>query len=159
MTRIPALALALMPTVASAACPELTVLSCMIGAKRLEVCATGDSLTYAFGRDGRPADLVLTEPLAAGTYTPWNGIGRSIWESVDFRNDGHVYTVWSSFDRMDPGARVDHGVTVQKGDATLATLTCAPGAVAAPFDALFDRMEARGFCWSREDFRWNAACG
>lgn len=150
-----ALLAALMPAAAQAACADLTVLSCTAegGGKQIEVCATATDLTYAFGPPGKP-ELTLSEPLAGGTYTPWAGFGRAIWESVGFRNAGYVYEAWFSFDRLDENAMIEGGVNVISGDDLVAQVTCDPGTVEAAFDPLFARMEAAGFCRNREEHRW-----
>jgi hypothetical protein len=145
---------------AAASCPDLAVLTCTTagGAKVLEVCLAGEALTYSFGKAGKSPDITLTEPLANGTYTPWNGIGRAIWESTTFTNDGFVYEAWSSFDRLDENAVLEGGVNVLKGDRLQAEVRCDAGSVTAGFDQLFPVMQTKGFCWNRDSFVWGRVC-
>jgi hypothetical protein len=148
----------LIPLSAQAACRGETLLSCTInGGKALEVCLNGDTLTYAYGPPGRP-ELRLSEPLSNGTYTPWNGIGRAIWESIAFQNDGYIYEVYASFDRLVENTVQEHGVSIFKGDSLVTSLACDPGAVAAPFDGLYDVMQRQGYCWNRDSFVWGTVC-
>ncbi len=150
------------PLPAFADCADLSVMTCSLsgGAKTLQVCQAGDAVAYSFGPAGGAPELALTEPLASGTYTPWNGIGRAIWETVGFRSEGFTYEVWSSFDRLEETAQVEGGVNVYKGDDLQASLTCDPGSVEAGFDSLFPVMEAQGFCWNRDTYAWQrGGCG
>jgi hypothetical protein len=70
---------------AHAACQGDEAFSCQIGAKRVEVCYWKGMLTYSFGREGK-TELTLNEPLETVAFTPWPGIGSSLWETVAFRN-------------------------------------------------------------------------
>jgi hypothetical protein len=155
-----ALILALLfPLPAFAACNGTTLVSCPIkGTQWLEVCLNGDDLTYAYGRIGRAPDLALREPLANGTYRPWNGIGRSMWESITFTNAEYTYEVFASFDRLDENAITEQGVSVLKNGSLVTTLTCDPALGMTLFDNLYDQMGARGYCWNRDTFAWARAC-
>ncbi|MFV0472662.1 MAG: hypothetical protein ACK5MQ_00230 [Pikeienuella sp.] len=134
-----------------AECAGETMISCETGAGWLEVCVEpGDgpgegAFTYAFGPKGAP-DLALREDMAAGTATPWPGIGGAIWESVDFRHEGHVYSIYIATDRSDEsGMRA--GAHVIRGEETLARLSCesGPDQVIAPAFAVEDAMTAAGY--------------
>jgi hypothetical protein len=142
---------------AHAACQGDEAFSCRIGAKTLDVCYWKGMLTYRFGPEGKP-ELTLNEPLETVNYTPWPGIGRAIWDSVAFRNEGVTYEVWSSFDRMDENAVLEGGVNVLEGDTTLATLTCDKGSVAHGLDALYDLKSGTGQCWNMESQAWTRSC-
>jgi hypothetical protein len=149
----------LFPLPAYAACDGTTLVSCTIkGTNQLQVCLNGDDLTYAYGPIGRAPDLMLTEPLANGTYTPWNGFGRSIWESITFTNAEYTYEVFSSYDRLDENAMTENGVSILKNGALVTTLTCDPALGMTIFDTLHDQMGARGYCWNRDTFAWARAC-
>ena len=76
-------------------------LSCEVGAqgKQLNVCFNSDVIVYSFGRPGDP-ELVMTETVTGIDYTPWPGIGRSIFETVQFSNGGYDYNVLAGFVRM-----------------------------------------------------------
>jgi hypothetical protein len=148
-----ALLLALLAAPAHAACQGDEAFSCQIGKKTLEVCYWKGMLTYAYGPKGKP-ELFLNEPLETVAFTPWPGIGSSLWETVAFQNDGYTYEVWTSVER-DPEATEPRsgGVRVMQGDATVAELTCDPG-TATPMDALYDLKDGIGQCWNMETRTW-----
>jgi len=149
----------LFPVPAFAACDGATLVSCTVkGINQLQVCQNGDDLTYAYGRIGRTPDLALTEPLANGTYTPWNGIGRSMWESITFTNAEYTYEVFASFDRLDENAVTEQGVSILKNGALVTTLSCDPALGMTLFDNLHDQMGARGYCWNRDSYAWAKVC-
>src|SRR5690606_26843141 len=98
----------------------------------LEVCIEPEdsrgngAFTYSFGPKGQQ-DLTQREEFSAGTATPWSGVGRAIWESVAFRNDGHSYEAWHSVDRLTEDSALEAGVNVLRGEDLLASLTCESG--------------------------------
>lgn len=151
------LALTLLAAPAHAACQGDTVFSCRIGAKVLEVCHAQGTLTYAFGREGR-AELTLSQPLKTAAYTPWPGIGRAIWDSLAFRNQGITYEVWTSLDRMDEAAQLEGGVNVMEGETLLASLGCDRGSVATSLDILAELKSAIGQCWDFDARAWATRC-
>lgn len=144
------------PGTASAACAGLDVLSCPVGKKQLDLCLTGEGLTYSFGPKGRP-ELVMTDPIRKVDYQPWSGVGRSIWDAVRFFNKGVSYEVWTSLDRLDENAVWEGGVIVSKGGETLAELQCARGSVRTDLYAVYEAKLVAGQCWNREMFAWQAA--
>lgn len=148
------LTLALGALPALAACPGQTFVSCPVGGGRwLEVCIGAEGFTYAFGPRAAP-ELRLSVPMAAGTVTPWPGVGRAIWASVAFANGGHVYEVWSAIDRLTEGGAPTAGVNVLRGEALLARIECHPGTAPAAAFVLEDAMAAAGWCWGIEAQRW-----
>ncbi|MDF2232296.1 hypothetical protein P2H44_06980 [Albimonas sp. CAU 1670] len=157
-------ALLAVPAAAAADCAGETFLSCAIDAeRRLEVCIDADAerFRYAFGPADAP-ELTLEEPFSAGTVTPWNGVGRAIWESVAFRNGAYVYEAWHALDRLTEDPALEGGVDVLKGETLVASLTCRPGpdATLAPIFALEDAMHAAGYCRDREANAWRReGCG
>lgn len=140
---------------AQAACRGDEAFSCQIGGKRVEVCYWKGMLTYRFGPEGKP-EITLNEPLETVAYTPWPGIGRAIWDSVAFENEGVTYEVWSSFDRMDENAVLEGGVNVMEGDKLLATLTCDKGSVGTALDAISELKAGIGQCWDYGTRTWGA---
>lgn len=150
---------------AYAACTAETLISCPIGSgKHLEVCiepegAEGEAqFTYTFGPKNRP-ELNLAVPMSAGTVTPWSGVGGAIWSTVSFPSKGFEYEVWHSFDRSDEEeADLQGGVTVRRGEALIAELSCNGGEI-APMFTLEDSMEQAGFCWNSDESKWHRACG
>jgi hypothetical protein len=143
-----------------ATCPASTqtVLSCTMsnGKKVLDVCQDGDFASYAFGKRGQRADMRLKVSIGVLEYTPWNGIGRAIYEQVIFRNRDVSYVVWSAFER-DPGV-VDPlraGIRVEdRNENSLAELRCDAGSIRAGIDSLYAAKERWNMCWSYEQFNW-----
>ena len=149
-----ALLLALLAaTPAHAACQGDEAFSCRIGKKTLDVCYWKGILTYRFGPEGRP-ELTLNERMETVDFMPWPGIGRAIWDSVVFENEGVTYEVWSSFDKMDENAVMEGGVNVMQGTETLATLTCNKGSVGRGLEALSDLKAGIGQCWDYDSRTW-----
>ena len=144
------------PLPALAACPGETLVSCPIGANQLQVCNEGNLLTYSFGPPGAPDLQLASKPELA--YTPWNGIGRTMWETITFTNRNFTYEVVFSFDRLEENASPKWGVTVIDGNEIAATLTCADQAGNIPFDGLYDQISATGLCWNRESASWASSC-
>ena len=150
----------LAPGLVRAECSEETLLSCPVSGseKQIEMCLEGDQLTYSYGHPGKP-ELMLSEPLSAGTYMPWNGVGRSMWDVVAFYNDGYTYTVNWSVDRMDESLPVQAGVSVDEGGNIVVILTCAEGTAGPEFGSvLMERMQALGQCWDPTAQTWTASC-
>lgn len=149
-----ALLLALLAAPASAACQGDEAFSCTIGKKTLQVCYWKGALIYSYGREGKP-ELTIAQPLETAAYTPWPGIGRAIWDSVAFQNEGVTYEVWTSFDKLDEQAVLEGGVNVMQGDTTLASLTCDKGSVAHSLDPIMDLKSGIGQCWNPEAQAWD----
>ena len=138
---------------------DAVLLSCTInGNRQVTVCLSGADVTYAYGKPGQPPELTLTAAPADGVYTPWNGIGRYVYDSITFPNAGYAYEVWQSVDKMTPDAGLEYGVNVMQGDALLKNLTCDAGAQAQPFDSLYAATEAQGLCWNFETRGWQETC-
>ncbi|MGL4234572.1 hypothetical protein [Tabrizicola sp.] len=118
---------------AHAACKaDLEVFSCKIGKKTVEVCYWKDNLTYSYGTASK-TEMFLTN----GIFTPWPGIGSSIWQSVAFSNKGYTYEVWSSVERNPATTKgVQAGVNVLKGGNLQAQLNCTPGTLRENFDLI-----------------------
>ncbi|WP_137110530.1 hypothetical protein [Rhodobacter sp. SY28-1] len=148
-----ALFLALLAAPAQAACQGDEAFSCPIGKKTVEICYWKGMLTYRFGPEGKP-ELTLNEPLETVDYMPWPGIGRAIWDSVVFTNQGVTYEVWSSFDRLDENAVMEGGVNVMQGTKTLAALACDKGSVEAGLDRISDLKAGIGQCWDYDSRSW-----
>ncbi len=151
-------ALAVTVPMQAQACDEV-LLACSTGASRqVTVCLSGDSVTYSYGKRGKAAELDLTVPLSDSPYTPWNGIGRYMSDSITFHNAGYAYEVWQSVDKMSPDKSPAYGVNVLQDEDVLKTLACNPGAQAQPFDRLYEATEAQGLCWSFDNRGWQETC-
>ena len=149
---------------ALAGCPAGTtpILTCTFehGAKRVDACQDGTTATYAFGKAGQAPDLTLVTPVADLDYTPWPGVGRSIWEEVSFYNQDITYLLWFNYDKVNAieeaqaaGAPdpLTAGISVLRGDGEgLASLECDPGSIDTEMDALSDAKERLGLCWDGE---------
>lgn len=148
------LSLALLaPSAALAACPGEILLSCPIGKKHLELCLTSQSLTYSFGPKGAP-EITLTDAIREVAYSPWPGVGGTIFDSVTFTNRGTSYEVWTSLERNPDNAQTEAGINVIEGGQIIAELACAPGSVTSDLYPVFVAKEAAGQCWNREAQAW-----
>ena len=125
------------------------------GTKAVDVCLQDDVAYYRFGPAGGAADILLARRAGAVDMRPWNGVGRSIFETATFSNGGYDYTVHYAIDRLTQAHEVTGGVIVTRGGDELADLSCDAGAVtASDIYPLFEAKEAAGQCWNREMFRW-----
>ncbi|MEL6683990.1 MAG: hypothetical protein AAFN63_01135 [Pseudomonadota bacterium] len=145
---------------------QQTFMSCQIEgqSEHVSVCFDDDVAEYVFGPEGQP-ELSLSEPVQTLSYTPWPGVGRSIWEDVTFRNGAYTYTVFGGFDRMfGDETEEDHaqpffgGVHVRRGDVSVAELTCDRTTVDFAWGGgLWDAKQAAGMTWNFETRQWEAA--
>lgn len=93
--------------------------------KQIEVCDAGSTIDYSFGKPGRKPELAFSVPRDEVTTWQWKGIGRYINYSVSIPNNGHIYRVFTSFDKMAPEDEgFSAGVEVEKGGELLATVYC-----------------------------------
>jgi len=149
-------------TQAGAACFSTgeTVLSCTArgGTKALDVCIEGPQIVYRYGPNGGTPELTMSRTVAEVEHQPWNGVGRSIWESTTFRNGSYAYEVYISVDRMAEGNPSYSGVTVYRDSAQIAEVRCDPGSDSMEFWAVSDAKKAVGICWDPTEFRWGG-CG
>lgn len=162
MKRIFALLICTNPAWADCPVPDATFLSCRIGenGKILEVCVDGGEVTYSFGPPGAP-ELQLSETASEIVYRPWPGIGRTIYEEVEFRNDGYLYTVSAGvvreFDDTNEEV-IPHpfgGVIVSRGTEEIAQLTCDETEVEFLWTmALSDAKNAAGLWWDHYEHDW-----
>jgi len=136
-----------------------TVLSCTArgGAKALDVCLdTGaGEISYAYGAPGRTPELYLSRSIAAIDHRPWPGIGRSIWESTVFYNNGYAYEVFTSIDRMAENQPPIGGVLLYKGRQQVARVDCDAGSAEIGLWAVSDAKDALGLCWDQGAQIWN----
>ncbi len=132
---------------------DLSIFLCSVGTKELSVNADANYVSYAFGPPSAP-ELELVNPLERNGFTPWPGIGRAIFESVAFENEGFSYVVHWSLDRLMPGGVMEGGVTISGGGDVETTLLCDPGSVQAPFFTLSDHLSGAGLCLDLEARSW-----
>ncbi len=129
------------------------------GAKSVDVCLQDSVVYYRFGPVAAPAEMLLAQPVAAVHMSPWNGIGRTIYEEVGFANAAFDYTVHYAIDRIPEDGEVrpsiSGGVTVIKGDQTMAQLECDAESISVnDLYPLYEAKEAVGQCWDRAAFQW-----
>ncbi|HHB80694.1 MAG TPA: hypothetical protein ENK83_02960 [Aliiroseovarius sp.] len=152
---------------AFAGCPAGTtpILSCSFqgGAKVVTACQDDATATYAFGKAGQAPDLALSTPIADLAYTPWPGIGRSIWAQTAFENQGVTYLLWFNYDKLDAiddaqaaGAPdpLTAGIIVLRGEEELTHLDCDAGSIQTEMEALYEVKERLGQCWDQGAQLW-----
>jgi hypothetical protein len=129
------------------------------GSTSVDLCLQGDVAYYRFGPTDGAAEMILAQPVHGVSMRPWNGIGRTILEEAQFNNGAYAYTVHYAIDRIPEGGEVkvtvSGGVTVIKGDQTLARLTCDAGSILVrDIYPLYEAKQAAGQCWNRDRFEW-----
>ena len=91
-----------MASVGQAACQSKTIFSCMTSkGKQIEVCDSGSTIEYSFGKPHAKPEKYLKLPRNQVTTTQWAGIGRHISYSVEIPSGDTVYSVFSSFDKIE----------------------------------------------------------
>ena len=149
-----ALFLIFLPLPAFAQCPAGTeIFSCPAGSKTIQICQTDTDAIYRFGPKGSPT-LTLSVPITKIDTDPWSGIGWTIWSEATFHNAGHSYTVWTSFNKADPKAVMEGGVTVTEGDKLLMQIACDAGKVSGDTSGLSYARADTGQCWHLSDLTW-----
>ena len=129
------------------------------GAKSVDLCLQGDVAYYRFGPADGAAEMILAQSAERLHMMPWNGVGRTIYEEAAFTNGPYDYTVYYAIDRVpedgEVKAEVSGGVTVIKGDQTMAQLKCDAGSLSVTdVYPLYEAKTAAGQCWDRETFLW-----
>ena len=91
------LLLAALPLPALSTCPDKSkvVFSCTIrsNSKHVEVCDTGGTITYSFGRPGLRPELAFASPRDLVTTHQWKGLGPQGY-TVDLPNGNTTYSVY-----------------------------------------------------------------
>ena len=129
------------------------------GAKTVDLCLQNQVAYYRFGPVNGPAEMLLARPVREVHMMPWNGVGRAIYEEAGFNNEAFDYTIYYAIDRIpeedEVKVSVSGGVTVIKGDQTMAQLVCDAGSVSVnDIYPLYEAKEAAGQCWDRAAFQW-----
>lgn len=102
-----------------------TVFSCRTRAgKEIQVCDSGRTIDYAFGRPTQKPELVIRAARATASTVQWLGIGRSMSYSVEIPNRDVKYTVYWAVDRLDEEHPIDAGVMVERNGKQLARVRC-----------------------------------
>ena len=129
---------------------------CDIGGKRLDVCLQENIAIYRFGPAQGVAEMVLARRAEDMFLLPWNGVGSSIYEEMDFQSGDVTFRVHYTLPRIaENPPELSGGVTVIRADETLADLECAPGSVTNhDFEPLYRAKTDAGQCWRSETFNW-----
>lgn len=126
------------------------------GRKTLDVCLQGNVGYYRFGPTGGAAELILAQKVEEIALRPWNGVGSSIYEELDFWAGDTIYQVHYAVDRIaaeEP--EITGGVTVFRSDQLLAELSCDKGSViSGEFYPLYQAKERAGQCYNRDRYDW-----
>ena len=156
-----AIAFVLLPGVAAADCVGTKLVSCKIASsqKRMELCLDQGSLHYQFGAVGKP-ELELTRDVEQVVYTPWPGIGRTMWEELSFENEGVTYQFSSYAEKlMEEGTEDDLALgtdlNVLRGEKLLAQFSCDPAQV-SDFYPVGVVLYERGYCIGDDGWRKSA---
>ncbi len=133
---------------------ECTVLN---GAKTLAVTVNPPFVYYSFGPEAAP-EIVIEKTISDVGVTPWNGVGRSIFEEIEFLVGGHFYRVYHNFDRNDHVH--SGGVSVWRGDEELISIACDKGTttVDGGVFGFLDLKQDAGFCWDFDALEWRHDC-
>ena len=127
------------------------------GAKSLDICMQGNAGYYRFGPGDGPAELILAHTVRDIHLTPWNGVGSSIYEEMEFWAGDVTYQIHYALDRIAAdNPNITGGVLVFKADQVLAELQCDAGSVSErDFYPLFEAKQAAGQCYNPDGFSWS----
>lgn len=129
------------------------------GKNAVDVCLQEGVVTYSFGKLGKTPDLLLARKEVDVSMSPWNGVGRSIYEEISFHNREYSYILGYSMDRKAQDSPLEGTLIVVEGDATAAELTCDKGSVqTADFYPLFEAKELAGQRYCPDAFLWANNC-
>ncbi len=129
-----------------------------VSGKEVTLRTSAQGMSYVFGRPNAKPELFLLRKYDEIGVTPWNGVGGSIWEVIEFRNADVTYRIWGDFDRMTEAHEITGGIMVERGEEDLARLECLPGTVTYTPFSFSDAYEAAGYCWSFDDSQWQEQC-
>lgn len=129
------------------------------GKKSADLCVKDDQIVYSFQAVGGEVELELTRSVRDVKYTPWPGIGRTIWESVAIENDGIKYEIYGSIDKLmgedEEPSPIRGGVDVFQGEKQLAQLVCDEGSVNFGYgDTLVEAKKIAGQCFDLGERTW-----
>ena len=111
---------------AFSACPNnsKTIFSCTTtNNKLIQVCDSGNTIHYAFGKANIPPELAINIPRNKVTTYQWQGIGRYENYAINIPNGKTIYRVNESLDKMTHQRTA--GVEVSSNEKLLATVECA----------------------------------
>lgn len=143
---------------------EEVFLTCDIrdSAKVLSVCHDDEVASYRFGLRGEVPELEISSAISDVLLVPWPGFGRTIWEEIHFKNEGHNYMVYAAVHREYPEdenadiiVHVEGGVEVSKDDEMVVALSCKTGSVDFPWGTgIYDAKTELGLCFDKHETAW-----
>ena len=106
-----------------------TIFRCAIGQRLATVTLEGDSLTYTYGRAGRPEIRISGGPSTGNLSYHRELFARAEHQTLRFRRGDHSYLVHSFWSAPSGGSpeSVEAGVIVMRGDRVLRELRCRNG--------------------------------
>ncbi|MGH1578879.1 hypothetical protein [Planktotalea sp.] len=129
------------------------------GSKTADVCLQGEVVVYSFGNTGQAPDMIAARREIGVEMTPWNGIGRSIYEDMTIYNNVYSYILSYEVDRNVESAPILGRLIVAEGDSEIADFACDKGSVTeANFYPLFEAKDVAGQKYCPETFSWGAGC-
>ena len=93
------------------------------GNKQIVVCDSDKTIDYSFGKAAKP-DVTVKVARDVASTRQWDGMGGSIFYSVDIPNKSAVYNVFWSANRNDEAHGVEAGVNVFVDKKLKTTLKC-----------------------------------
>ena len=111
---------------ASVACGgNKTIFACTTTkGKAVEVCDSGETLQYSFGKKGDTPELAISVPRSNASTFQWDGTGNRMTYSVQIPNGNTVYEVFTAIDRMSDHHEMAAGINVEVAGKHATTLTC-----------------------------------
>ncbi|NIY79982.1 hypothetical protein HCZ23_10950 [Celeribacter sp. HF31] len=123
------------------------VFSCTFngGAKAVELCDAiwedGDMVSYGFFKSNGEVEKEILQEKVTLSYTPWNGMGTYMSDSVTLSADGgYAYEVWAGGEQSAEAA-LEGGINVLQNDDVIATLSCDAGSVTSDLGALIEMID------------------
>lgn len=131
------------PTLAAPYCTTQgveTIFHCSFGSRTVTVCDMADGrFRYAYGKPGKTPELDLMRSKGQVTYTPWNGMGSSVWAALRFDNEAYGYEVGFSTEKREDAVPTGW-LSITKNGTEIAFKDCRAGTVETALEALWDRF-------------------
>ena len=143
MTPLTNICFALMALTLSATATHAAEFSCDIANKgrRVTLTQSGQTVSYAYGKQGAAPELALTVPASAVELYAWEGFGRHHTHSIGVPNGPYLYTVYTSYDSIEQSTST--GVTIEKGGKHLTDFLCDPNTVRGDLENMVLDLKAR----------------
>ena len=141
LASLTAFVLAVCP-IAALACDagEQVVFSCSTAhGKQVEVCQAPQSIHYAYGAPGKPAELRLSKTNEEFSWQHFEGVSSGIEDDLTFDNGSTRYMITHVADFDDP-SKADANIVVMQPGSASRYIGCASG---IRFDASAIKAEPR----------------